>query len=231
MVVSRQFRLAMPNFQQSNSHLPSITTPNGSLIAYTLPANIKELRDQVALVSISWKEHLEARSNVDNSPQQTQDHGNNHEPSQRTVTPDALETLTIEFDKGNLIVRYLQPRLLLVLEGGVPPGRRRPLKVTAEAPGEAPYPSAERPESPPPPPSVTESENGGRSARGSPPKAAALSSSTGSKASTAISSNTGRKLSVLAVHRRKMDILARTIKDEFERSGFVMPDDPSNKFF
>ncbi|CAD0047174.1 unnamed protein product [Aureobasidium pullulans] len=67
--------------------------------------------------------------------------GGPNEAPKRVIRPNALETLTVEFDNRNLIVKYLQPKLLLVLEGGVPPGRKRELKVTAEAPDDARYPS------------------------------------------------------------------------------------------
>ncbi|KAG9571663.1 hypothetical protein KCV04_g13638, partial [Aureobasidium melanogenum] len=179
-----------------------IMTPNGSLMAYTLPANMKELRDQVALVSISWKEHLERKDNERFEPQYSQ--GGPNEPSKRVVRPDALETLTVEFDNRNLIVKYLQPKLLLVLEGGVPPGRKRELKVTAEAPGDSRYPPED-----------------------SDHTDTMLGTSVGSKASTTVSST--QRLSVLHIQRRKMEIMAETIKREL--SGFEMPDDPTNKFF
>ncbi|KEQ74551.1 hypothetical protein M436DRAFT_44326 [Aureobasidium namibiae CBS 147.97] len=171
-----------------------IMTPNGSLMAYTLPANMKELRDQVALVSISWKEHLERKDNERFEPQYTQ--GGPNEPSKRVVRPDALETLTVEFDHRNLIVRYLQPKLLLVLEGGVPPGRKRELKVTAEAPGDSRYPSEDS--------SVSDRTD------------TMLGTSVGSKASTTVSST--QRLSVLHIQRRKTEIMAETIKREL--SGF-----------
>ncbi|KAI5244074.1 hypothetical protein E4T43_03891 [Aureobasidium subglaciale] len=179
-----------------------IMTPNGSLMAYTLPANMKELRDQVALVSISWKEHLERKDNEKFEPQYSQ--GGPNEPSKRVIRADALETLTVEFDNRNLIVKYLQPKLLLVLEGGVPPGRKRELKVTAEAPGDTRYPS--------------EDSSGAD---------AMLGTSIGSKASTTVSST--QRLSVLHIQRRKMEMMTETIKREL--AGFEMPDDPSNKFF
>lgn len=188
-------------------------TPNGSLMAYTLPANMKELRDQVALVSISWKEHLERKDSENFETQHVQEGPN--EPSTRFIRPDALETLTIEFDNRNIIVKYLQPKLLLILEGGVPPGRRRPLKITAEAPGDARYPSDD----------MADSRNG--SMHGS----ALLSSSVGSKASTTTSQASYRRLGVLHIQRRKTEIMAQTIKEELQRSGFQMPDDPTNKFF
>lgn len=167
---------------------------------------MKELRDQVALVSISWKENLERKDSENFEPQHSAEGPN--EPSRRIVREDALQTLTIEFDNRNIIVKSIQPKLLLVLEGGVPPGRRRPLKVTAEAPGDARYP----PE-----------EDGANEMM--------ISSSVGSKASTAISASSFGRQSVLQIQRRKMEIMAQTIKDEFKRLGFQMPDDPTNKFF
>lgn len=186
-------------------------TPNGSLMAYTLPANMKELRDQVALVSISWKEQLERKDSENIDPQDRPDSPSEHE--RRVIRPDAIEALTIEFDNRNVIVKYLQPKLLLVLEGGVPPGRRKELKVTAEAPGDARYPPEEHD-------TMNGSLNG-----------AMLSSSAGSMASTTASAASFRRVSVLAIQRKKMEIMAQTIKDELQRSGFLMPDDPNNKFF
>ncbi|GAB7355357.1 hypothetical protein MBLNU459_g5883t1 [Dothideomycetes sp. NU459] len=189
-----------------------IMTPNGSLMAYTTPANMKELRDQVALVSISWKENLEKKDSENFEPQHSQ--GGPNEPPKRVVRPDALETLTIEFDNRNLIVKHLQPKLLLVLEGGVPPGRKRTLRVTAEAPGDPRYPPDE-----PTDPSVGTAH------------APMLSSSVGSKASTTASAASFRRLSVLQIQRKKTEMMTRTIKEEFKRSEFLMPDDPTNKFF
>lgn len=182
-------------------------------MAYTLPANMKELRDQVALVSISWKEQLERKDSENFAPQHSQEGTN--EFSKRIIRPDALETLTVEFDNRNLVIKYLQPKLLLVLEGGVPPGRRRALKVTPEAPGDTRYPP----------------EDQGDAGNGSMTNSGFLSSSVGSKASTTASAASFRRLTVLHIQRRKMEIMAQTIKDELQRSGFQMPDDPTNKFF
>jgi hypothetical protein len=171
-----------------------IMTPNGSLMAYTLPANMKELRDQTALVSISWKEHLERKDSEKFEPQYSQQAGPN-DSSKRLIRPDALETLTVEFDNRNVIVKYLQPKLLLVLEGGVPPGRKRELKVTAEAPGDERYPFDD---------SVATGSD------------VVLSTSVGSKASTTVSS--AQRVSVLQIQRRKMEKMTETIKREL--SGF-----------
>lgn len=187
-------------------------TPNGSLMAYTTPANMKELRDQVALVSISWKENLELKDSENFEPEHSQ--GGPSEPPRRIVRPDALETLTIEFDNRNLIVKYLQPKLLLVLEGGVPPGRKRPLRVSAEAPGDPRYPSDES----------SEQMNGSSHAQ-------LLSSSLSSQASTTASAASFRRLSVLQIQRKKTEMMTRTIMEEFQRSDFLMPEDPTSKFF
>lgn len=188
-------------------------TPNGSLMAYTLPANMKELRDQVAIISMSWKDHLELKDSQNYESQDDLEGLN--ESSKRIMRPDALETLTIEFDNRNVIVKYLQPKLLLVLEGGVPPGRKRPLKVTPEAPGEARYPPDDQ----------------GDLMNGSMNNSVVMGSSVGSKASTTTSSASFRRMTVLHVQRRKMEIMAQTIKDELQKSGFQMPDDPTSRFF
>lgn len=200
----------------------SIMTPNGSLIAYSIPADSRELRDQAALVSISWKEHLEIKDSENFDPQYSQSYAN--QASRRIIRPDALETLTMEFETRNLLVRYLQPKLLLVLEGGVPPNRKRSLKTTAEARGDARYPPEVQPES-----SNSSAANGTGTA--SSQDESALGTSVDSKASTATSSHTGGRMSALQVHRRKLDIMAETIKAELEHSGFSMPEDPHDRFF
>lgn len=206
----------------------SIMTPNGSLIAYTTPADIRELRDQVALVSLSWKEQLDLKASEHDELDLPQ--GSLRDAPKHLSKPDAIETLTIEFDKRNLIVRYLQPKLLLVLEGGVPPSRKRELKITAEAPGDLRYPS--------------EDQNGDIDSKRSNEDDAhdtsrtadrarqlAASPSAESQASTAMSSQGGRRRNLLQIHRRKLDAMATTIKAEFERSGFEMPDDIGDRFF
>ncbi len=39
----------------------SVMSPNGTLMAYATPVEIKELRDQAALVSMAWKEQEKTR--------------------------------------------------------------------------------------------------------------------------------------------------------------------------
>jgi hypothetical protein len=57
------------------------------------------------------------------------------------------------------------------------------------------------------------------------------SPSAASQTSTAISSAGGRRMNVLQIHRRKLEILAAAIHEELARTGFEMPDDPGDRFF
>src|ERR1700712_320534 len=99
------------------SNYRSVMSPNATLLAYTGPSNIKELRDQAALISILWRE-----AEHDNKKQHP-NLQNADLTSSAVLQPDSLETLTIESEKSNIIVRAIQPRLLLVLVGGRPPNR------------------------------------------------------------------------------------------------------------
>jgi len=176
----------------------SIMTPNGTLIAHSTPTNIRSLRDQIALISMTWKEQIDQRrSRQDND---TSFQNDTH-----------LETLTLEFDRRTVIVRHLQPKLLLVLEGGAPPGYSE-VKVTAEGTGDSRYPSLAD--------GMNGLVNGNGSAYGSPSQASG---------STAVS--IGRRTKVLDLQRRKMDALAKAIKENLETSGFGMPEEGGDKFF
>lgn len=204
----------------------SIMTPNGSLIAYTTPADVRELRDQAAIVSMSWKEQLDLKASNNDNHDFSQ--GSLRDIPRRTTRPDTLETLTVEFDKSNVIVRYLQPKLLLVLEGGVPPGRKRQLRIFAEAPGDPRYPVESQT------PDEDAAQYGEHDIKSRPieeVRQLAASPSAASQASTAVSSQGGRRRSVLQIHRRKLEIMADAIKAEFARSGFEMPDDVADKYF
>ncbi|KAK8245287.1 hypothetical protein HDK77DRAFT_482467 [Phyllosticta capitalensis] len=193
-----------------------VMSPNGTLLAYSRPANIKELRDQAALVSMAWKEH-------ENS---IKSESENHDPS--AASRASLETLTIEFDNGNLIVRAIQPKLLLVLVGGVPPGRKQSFKVTPEVHGSPRYP-----------PEASDS-SGNRHDRVAPP--VSTDSPNSSKDPTSIGSpdapssvsvaeshmsqrEKDTKLGPLFIQRKKVDAMTNFIRQDFDRRGFVMPDD------
>ena len=87
-------------------------SPNGTLLAYSKPVQTKELRDQAALISMTWKDHCQGRQKPSVRNGTTQDH---------SLKP-ALKTLTIETPDCNIIVRLLQPELLLVLIGRIATG-------------------------------------------------------------------------------------------------------------
>lgn len=174
-----------------------LMTPNGTLVAYSTPTNIRELRKQAAIAGLSWREHQEP------SQDDSMAAGGEHE---KVTMPSLLRTLTIESESSNMIVRKIQPQLLLVLDGGVPPRRRTfEPRVTPEGPGDAPYPALE----------------GNR-------VNSALSSSV---SSIAESTQSTAARNVLQLQRKKLDALASAIARSFEESGFRMPDEGNTKIF
>ncbi|KAF9729631.1 hypothetical protein PMIN06_003257 [Paraphaeosphaeria minitans] len=164
-----------------------VMSPNGTLMAYTTPIDIRDLRDQAALISMAWK-----------------DHAANHPPPTDPSPPNHLETLTIETANNNIIARAIQPSLLLVLVGGVPPSRKHVFKITPEARGEARYP-AER------------GEDGKEPVVGS------------GKAASVLSTMSTRERDVkggaLHIQRKKIDALTEYLRRDFDAKGFLMPDD------
>lgn len=118
-------------------------SPNATLLAYTGPSDIKELRDQAALISILWRE---AEQQTKQKTAQTNDL-----VSSDVLRPGQLETLTIESETSNIIVRAIQPRLLLVLVGSKPPKHddSKYFKITPETVGDPRYPSGDYTPSPP----------------------------------------------------------------------------------
>ena len=178
-----------------------IMTPNGTLLAYTKPTDIRDLRRQAAVAALAWQEH----STSGDPPSSPEDDGLH---SSSIAITGLLRTLTIENEKSNLIVRKIQPSLLLVLEGGVPPRKRAfEQKITPEGPGDAPYPSLQ--------------DRALESAPGS--SASSVAESTKTKASSS------RK--TLALHRGRLDSLASAIASDLEKTGFRMPDDETTKLF
>ncbi|PNS21869.1 hypothetical protein CAC42_467 [Sphaceloma murrayae] len=184
-------------------------TPNGSLLAYTTPSDMRELRDQVALISMTWKEQLDVRE------EQADELGHPN----RDRAPVML-TMTMEFENRNLLIRYLQSNLLLVLEGGVPPRRARQLQVTTEGPHDARYPGDD-----------SGGANGSADERKKAQQhhGAPSSPSAGSEASTTMSVR--RRNHVLDIHRKKLDSMTGIIRSELAKARFEMPKDPDGRFF
>ncbi|KAK3673997.1 hypothetical protein LTR78_006199 [Recurvomyces mirabilis] len=169
-----------------------LMTPSGTLLASSQPTDAKDLRKQVAFATLSWQEHL--------SGEELAEHG---QAEQRG--PDrGLQTLSIETEAINVVVRKLQPHLLLVLEGGVPPRKRSFMpRTTAEGRnGELLQPA--------------------RTAESS--LAASLSSQIDLNVTTAPSS-------VLALHKKKLEAMAAAILADFERTGFKMPGEDETGLF
>jgi hypothetical protein len=171
-------------------------SPNATLLAYTGPSNIKELRDQAALISILWREAEQNLKSARSKP---------HNPeiaSGDILLEGDLETLTIESESSNIIVRAIQPRLLLVLVGGRPPTHVDQLfKITPETGGDARYPPADYR---PPPSDITEAAEGESSRV-----------------------DADLKLGLLHIQRKKVDAATEHMRADFQSKGFMMPDDSS----
>ncbi|KAF2670634.1 hypothetical protein BT63DRAFT_243632 [Microthyrium microscopicum] len=115
-------------------HFLLITT-SGDLLAYPRPTDIKQYRDEAALVVKAWKD----------SDQLLMNKYNRKLPSTRNrsahIADKELQALTISAQKGNIIVYAIQPRLLLVLVGAkTPPSNSTEVEFIHEAKGEARYP-------------------------------------------------------------------------------------------
>ncbi|WPG98518.1 Hypothetical protein R9X50_00130900 [Acrodontium crateriforme] len=176
-----------------------LMTPNGTLLAYSQPADPKDLRKQAAMAAISWQQ------------QHTALHEHSFVADDNTNASSKIRelcTLTIESDTSNTIVRQVQPHLLLVLHGGVPPRKRTfEPRITAEGPGGEYY-------------SLNEIKT----------PASGLQTSA-STVSFAASTKSTAAASILEMQRKKLDAMASAITAEFHRTGFQMPDESSNKFF
>jgi hypothetical protein len=164
-----------------------IMTVNGTLLAHSQPVRINDLRRQAALAALSWQRYDGSQPAHDHSED---DFDHYARPG---VDQSPLRTLVVESDASNVIIRKIQPSLLLVLEGGVPPGRAR--LVTRF---------------------TIESEDGTAKSVDSNGQELELSSTSGG---------------AMQRQRSKLDALAAVIIEDFEHSGFRMPDDPSLTFF
>ncbi|KAK3631538.1 hypothetical protein LTR22_021059 [Elasticomyces elasticus] len=166
-----------------------LMTPNGTLLAHTQPIDTRDLRQQVAMIAMSWQEQEQVK------PEDTS--GANRQPGESRE----LQTLVLESIQSNILVRRIQPRLLLVLEGGVPPRKQsfEPRVFAEDGNGEPLHYN--------------------KTAESS--LATSPSSMAGSSTSTA-------KSGVLELHNKKLDAMATAIATEFEQTGFKMPEDGGN---
>lgn len=187
-------------------------SPNGTLLAYSKPVQTKELRDQAALISMAWKDNCVGRQKL----------------SARNAAADpslkpALQTLTIETQDCNIIVRLLQPELLLVLIGRIPPSKKQTFKISPEGQGDPRYPDIDVSLSPPG--SNTQLDVQADSLRPSNGGGSTLKK----KAPSLFSNMSQREKDIrggaLHVQRKKLDALAEYVLKDFEDTSFVMPAD------
>lgn len=169
-----------------------LMTPNGTLLANNQTVDTKGLRTQVARAAMRWQEYQPGESGTEVE--------SNHGPG----IQGRIHTLIIESETSNILIRPIQPQLLLVLEGGVPP--RKP---TFE-------------------PRITAEGENGEALHHSTGTDSSLSKSVSSKAESSISVAPS---GVVSLHRKKMEVMASAIAAEFERTGFKMPDQSTNTFF
>jgi hypothetical protein len=189
-------------------------SPNGTLLAYSKPVDIKELRDQAALISIAWKDNCTGRQKSPPRADLAQD------PSLKP----ALRTLTIETEDCNIIVRLLQSELMLVLVGKIPPSKRQTFRVVPEGYGDSRYPEIERLR-----PDSSYKLTQGDAATDSPGAPHGQVSTLKGKAASIKSNMSQRERDIrtgtLHVQRKRLDALADYVLKDFEETGFVMPAD------
>lgn len=169
-----------------------IITPNGTLLANSIPVEARGLRKQAALVVLTWQEHQP----VEKKPSLTDEGG-----ARGDAPKPRLQTLTIESWTSNTIATLVQPQLLLVLEGGIPPRRKgfEP-KTTPEFQGDTVYPNLE-------------------------------TDDLGSSTSLASKASSAAAIGVLKLHRKRANALAAAIAQQLEQTGFVIPDEGPAKLF
>lgn len=203
----------------------SLMSPNGTLLAYSTPVDIKELRDQAALISIAWKEHCQGRQKPA-APSQRKETARIDSSAAASASPSlqpALKTLTIQSRDCNILVRLLQPELLLVLVGNIPPKKNQSFKINAEGDGDQRYPPVDA--SPARPGSSSRLLHGDGAVDDSKPTG--LEASGKGKAPSVMSNMSQREKDirhgVLHVQRKRLDALADYALRDFESTGFIMP--------
>ncbi len=172
-----------------------LITTNGTLLAYTRPTSMRDLRRQASTAIIAWREHQNSLSSHSTTT---------HAQPSELEGSGILHTLTIESELSNIIIRVVQPQLLLVLEGGVPPRQRDfRSRVTPEG-----FDGSDEP------------------SNGHTDVILGSSQSSGAQISTRKADS-----SALALQRGKFDALAAVINEELEGIGFTVPETSITKMF
>jgi hypothetical protein len=210
------------------NEIRSVMSPNATLLAYSGSPNIQQLRDQAALLSQVWKEYKDKiREQQSVSMNSASDQLSSSSSTASTIVEGALETLTIENAKSNIIIRAVQPRLLLVLIGGSPPHRASDyFKVTAEARGDPRYP----PETAIADAGSTDSPYD--SAQRSPPTELLTQTPEEAVIETPMPDKyhditATEKMEMLSIQRQKIDAATDYMRSDFTNKGFIMPDELS----
>ncbi|KAF2847455.1 hypothetical protein T440DRAFT_403399 [Plenodomus tracheiphilus IPT5] len=193
-----------------------LMSPNGTLLAYSKPVDIKELRDQAALISMVWKDNCAGREKL---PSRT-------ESAQESRLKSALRTLTVETEDCNILVRFLQSELLLVLVGTIPPSKRQRFRITAEGYGDSRYPETDTLGSRPGSSSrLLQTDGAGESATNFSSDRSLAKGKAPSIASNMSQREKDIRTGTLHVQRKRLDALADYVLRDFEDTGFVMPAD------
>jgi len=198
-------------------------SPNGTLLAYSTPVDIKELRDQAALISIAWKEECQSRQKPPPPEHRKDSTRNDNSTNTSQSLKPALRTLTIQSRDCNILVRLLQPELLLILVGNIPPKKSQTFKINAEGYGDPRYPSIDP--TPSRPGSSSNLLQGDAAADSEMPVSSAIKGKTPSLRSNMSQRDMDIRLGVLHVQRKRLDALADYALRDFESTGFVMPAD------
>jgi hypothetical protein len=202
-------------------------SPNATLLAYSGNPNIQQLRDQATLLSQIWKEQKDKLREQQHSTVNAAEQLSSSSSPTSTIIEGALETLTVENAKSNIIIRAVQPRLLLVLVGGSPPRRTSDFfKITAEARGDSRYP-----------PETADSDAGSTdsahdSTQGSPPPELLTQAHEEPIIDTSMpleyrDLTEKEKTHMLSLQRKKMDAATDYMRRDFTSRHFIMPDELS----
>ncbi|KAF1981538.1 hypothetical protein K402DRAFT_342191 [Aulographum hederae CBS 113979] len=215
-----------------------LTTMNGTLLAYNKPvADMRQLRNQAAMVSRAWKDYFMPTD----PPKEEPKRNDSPEETDSNTPHETLAEYTAR-SGGNVIVRALQNKLLLVLIGGIPPGTVKEFNIIYETASDSRYPDPETARAqvaPPKPPQQLQGQPSKRRLRGSPPPQASLRNTPSfsseeltvstSPAPSAQSELTPREKELrkgaLHIQRKRLDSLADYISKELQEKDFTMPDD------
>jgi len=180
-----------------------LMTPNGTLLAYSRPVHINKLRRQAALAALLWQEHdRTSAASADPFPRDFDE-----ELREDATDRSPLALLILESSTANVLLQRIQTSLLLVLEGGVPLGTRSEdwSRITTQTLDKQHK--------------VTESSANVATKAEEPEQ----DPNSGEHA--------GVVNDVLQMQRKKLDALATIMIQDFEQSGFQMPDDAGVTIF